>query len=93
MLASVLLNMTFLGLAASMAFVASGFVGNVELESANREAIQSLDRAGAAKVAESGLRREVDALVSDDAVARWASFNKFKAPYNLTTVAKTPVVK
>jgi hypothetical protein len=93
LLASVLLNVMFMSVIAGATFVASGFAGNVQLESANRETLQSMDRASAANVAESGLRREVDALVSDDSVARWASFNKFKAPYNLTPDVKKPVAK
>jgi hypothetical protein len=85
----------FVTVVAAATFVASGFVGNVQLESANREALQSMDRAASANVAESALRREVDSLVSDEAVGRWASFNKFKAPYNLTAsaTAKAPKAK
>ncbi len=93
MFASVLLNGMLIVLFASIAFVASGFVGNVQLEAANREAMQSADRAAAANVAESGLRREVDALGSDDAITRWSTYNKFKAPYNVTRSPKTPVAK
>jgi hypothetical protein len=70
-------------------YVASGFAGSVGLESANRDAVRSLDRANSATLAESGLRHAVENLSGDDAVTRWATFHRFKAPYTLAAPAPT----
>ena len=91
--ASVLLNVIFMMFTACIVFVASGFVGNVELDAANREALQSMDRANAANVAESSLRRAVNSLESDTSVEGWASFNKFDSPYKLNVTINPAKVK
>src|SRR5579862_4408401 len=76
--ATVLLNgMIMIGFGLAT-YVAAGFAGNVELEAANRDAVRSTDRATAATLSESGLRRAVDHLNSDETISRWAKFNRFE---------------
>lgn len=82
--ATLLLNGMILTLFGVATYVASGFVGNVQLEAANRDAIRSMDRANAATLSEGGLRHAVENLNSDETVSRWANFNRFKPQYILS---------
>ena len=86
--ATVLLNGMILTAFAGGTYVASGFVGNVQLEAANRDALRSTERATAATLSEGGLRYSVEKLNSDETVSRWASFNRFEPPYKLSTAPK-----
>ena len=85
--ATVLFNGMVMLLFGVATYVASGFVGNVQLEAANRDAVRSMDRANAAKLAEGGLRYSVANLSSDETVTRWANFNGFKPQYKLSVPA------
>ncbi|MHB8637332.1 MAG: hypothetical protein ACYC96_12755 [Fimbriimonadaceae bacterium] len=80
-LASVLLNGIVLASFGIGTYVVSGFAGNVGLEAANRQALQSIDRANAATLSESGLRRRVDNLSLDETVGRWAKFHGYQSTY------------
>lgn len=93
MFATVLLNGMVLTVFGMATFVASGFVGNVELEAANREALRSTDRANAATLAEGGLHKAVNNLQQDDYVDRWAKYNRFDPPYKLAPAVKPALKK
>ena len=91
--ATVLVNAVVFMVVAATTYAASGFVGNVELDAANREALRAMDRATSASAAESGLRVSVDRLGSDEAIQRWATFHGFVPPYKLDTTEKPAKVK
>lgn len=86
--ATVLLNGMIITLFGVATYVAGGFVGNVQLEAANRDALRSMDRANAATLSEGGLRHSVESLNSDETVSRWANFNRFQPQYKLSVAAK-----
>ena len=86
--ATVLLNGMIIIVLGLATYVAGGFVGNVQLEAANRDVLRSTDRANAATLSEGGLRHAVESLSSDETVSRWATFNRFEPQYKLSAAVK-----
>lgn len=82
---------------ASMAFVASSVAGNVLLEQARRDRINSVERVNSARLEVARLRIELNGLTSMAAVDRWAQANRMhlsgvEVPEYLTNPAQTAVV-
>ncbi|MBI5707786.1 MAG: hypothetical protein HZC36_12450 [Armatimonadetes bacterium] len=64
----------------ALTYVVGSLSGQVLLEKARRESLQSLARAQEARQAEAVLQHQVDGLLSLDSIAGWARANGFIAP-------------
>lgn len=65
---------------AAAVFIGSSLFGQVMVEKARREGLQAIERARAARKAESVLRQEVDGLSSLGSVESWAASHSFVTP-------------
>lgn len=65
---------------AAAVFIGSSLFGQVMVEKARREGLQAIERARAARRAESVLRQEVDGLGSLGSVEAWAASHSFVTP-------------